>query len=336
MLKRESCNVIINCIFEKLERFILNPRIAINCLNLIDFLLKNGSSRFKNEIENERRTIRKYSEYYSEEEEELNEPINNLAKKLVDLIDNPSKLQSERDEAAKLKNRIQGVSNEQPTQEYFSDSRYGGYSSENYSKNSTDNTKPVETPNELMETVEEKVKEPVIVADDIDLLGDNEEEEAKEVVDIVNPVKKKVKKFLPPPPKKSKNAAPRFKRKEKGAKQQEPISQKQEDLTDINIDVQKTEIKPEITYDKPTAKTNSNDLDFDLFGDSISQPTNDTQKQTNNTETGAIDTDLTDLSNLKAEVTKQENYLDLLTGQPNLLTAPPKKKSNPMDKYDFI
>ena len=170
--------MIINCIFEKLERFILNPRIAINCLNLIDFLLKNGSSRFKNEIENERRTIRKYSEYYSEEEEELNEPINNLAKKLVDLIDNPSKLQSERDEAAKLKNRIQGVSNEQPTQEYFSDSRYGGYSSENYSKNSTDNTKPVETPNELMETVEEKVKEPVIVADDIDLLGDNEEEEA--------------------------------------------------------------------------------------------------------------------------------------------------------------
>lgn len=52
-----------------------NSRRILNILNLIDFLLKNGSSKFKGEIEEERFYLRKMKDNFNDDYDILHKPI---------------------------------------------------------------------------------------------------------------------------------------------------------------------------------------------------------------------------------------------------------------------
>jgi hypothetical protein len=61
-------------------------------LNLIDFLLKNGSSKFKGEIEDERYFLNKMKENFNDPYDTLHKPIISLIEKILDLLTHSEKL----------------------------------------------------------------------------------------------------------------------------------------------------------------------------------------------------------------------------------------------------
>ena len=65
-LKSEDCNYITEELLKKLTSVSSNCRRILNCLNTIDFLLKNGSSKFKGEIEEERFYLRKMKDNFND------------------------------------------------------------------------------------------------------------------------------------------------------------------------------------------------------------------------------------------------------------------------------
>ena len=138
---------------------ISNKRIILNALNLIDFLLKNGSEIIRDGIIDEIFVIKTFKSFHSTEDTEMNlsDLIQSLATKISDLIENKLKLADKRRNAKKLRLRFSGQSGggqsmnpekelEKAEQEIKDeiekcakksqtiDPRYTGFSSEDYMK----------------------------------------------------------------------------------------------------------------------------------------------------------------------------------------------------------
>ena len=90
-------------ILSKLSSSSSNSRRILNVLNLIDFLLKNGSSKFKGEIEDEKYYLKKMKVNYNDPYDVLHQPIQNVIEKIIGLLDNPEKLFKEREDAKNVR-----------------------------------------------------------------------------------------------------------------------------------------------------------------------------------------------------------------------------------------
>lgn len=74
-LKSDDCNYITEQVLKRLTSVSSNSRRILNILNLIDFLLKNGSSKFKGEIEEEKFYLRKMKDNFNDDYDILHKPI---------------------------------------------------------------------------------------------------------------------------------------------------------------------------------------------------------------------------------------------------------------------
>lgn len=305
-------------------------------------------------MEDERYLLKKYLSYYNEDQDELNGPITNSAQRILELFDNPEKLKEAREEARKMKERIRGFSSEVDVNrgEYFSDNKYGGFSSDDYNKGydikpDIDLNKKLglnNTSYDHNKKVEQKVevKPPVKQEADIDLLGDDgpvQKNNTNSTTEV-----KKPRKFLPPPPKKDKLGEPRF-ATETG--KQEGLN---DDFIGLDLGSQKTTFGSNPLTDNPSVTNNQKDseeLDFNIIGSTskqhesakkgedldmldfsvpVTQPTN-----ANKTTKDSDFLDLTDLSDSKPANT--DNYFNVMTGKTSKLGKPPKKADN---NYDFL
>ena len=234
LFSRDECNAILDKIATKLHESSTKPRSILNTLSLIEFLLKNGSPKFKVEIEEDQYFIKKFKTYFDEnDDEDLSKSIQTLSIKIISLLESPEELKEAKEEAKKMKNRIMGFSNELgETSGTSGDSKYQGISSDSY-QNSRDNwikdtnnsqkpgleqradrkkesTEEQTEQTKKSEGVQKQQKSQII---DVDLLGENSEEASKKDKNIKNdfdflnsePVKKPktLGKLLPPPPSKN-------------------------------------------------------------------------------------------------------------------------------------
>lgn len=363
MLISENCNAVIDRILTKLGKTSTPPRTALNCLNLIDFLLQNGSSKFKSEIEDERYLIKKYLSYYNEDQEELNSPVINAAQRVLELLENPEKLKEAREEARKMKERIRGFSSETGDNRHnsFSDSKYGGISSDDYNRGydikpevdlnrkfgitsaNTDSNKRAEDKVEVRKEVANK-------GGDIDLLGGDDPVQHVDNINTDLFGEKKPRKFLPPPPKKDRTAMPKFTNNDGKA------DNLVDDFIGLDINNKDNAQNDKAVYSKNEPKTNvnSHDLDFDILGTS-NNPKPVTSTAIGNAN-GHKDLDMFDLTSPPTIVNvntsknqdvdlfgvielnnpkpaSNDNYFDLLSGKSSKLGKPPKKNEH---NYDFL
>jgi len=131
----ESCNLICEKVLSKLQRGSSKPRGVLNSLSLVEFLLKNGSHKFRKEMEEELFLIKRFRSYIDEDDDEdLANPIKTLAHKITTLLEDREELERQREEANKLRDRIRGFSSEVgPSHKaYDEDPKYGGISSEDF------------------------------------------------------------------------------------------------------------------------------------------------------------------------------------------------------------
>lgn len=75
ILKSENCSTIIEEVLSRLTSSYSNSRRVLNVLNCIDFLLKNGSGKFKGEIDDEKFFLTKLKENFNDPYDELHKPI---------------------------------------------------------------------------------------------------------------------------------------------------------------------------------------------------------------------------------------------------------------------
>lgn len=230
-LKRDECNAILDKIAAKLHDPSSKARSILNTLSLIEFLLKNGSPRFKIEIEEDQFFIKKMKNFYDEnDEEDLCKSIQSLVLRIIGYIENPDELRAAKEEAKKLKSRILGFGNEVADDETrFSgnnDSKYQGFSSDTYNENKysgqnqsslsqrlgleakqkmVEKTEP-EVKREEIKVPESVIKRPVEDVDFLDLGSkkpDNLDLLDTNIESSSLPKFKGLGKLLPPPPKKN-------------------------------------------------------------------------------------------------------------------------------------
>lgn len=341
----ENCNYIIDQILTSLSNTSSQSRKALNILNLVDFLMKNGSAKFKGEMEDEKYFFKKIKEFYNDPYDVLHSPIRNIIDRLIELIENPDLLKKEREDAKKIKEKlgknIEGISNE-------GNSKYKGFSSDDV-KNDGDNKnvnsstydiRPeinlekklgLEIP-EKKDKIEEQKKENVQEVNEINFLDDGKEEKVQEVTKV-----KKKKKFLPPPPKKKKNGRPQYKRKENAKNKQNDM-----DLLNLNniTNINQTEEKKE----EPLKQVKQELLEFNFLQNEENTPKNVTQ---NEKPSELLDftlqkepvkkNDFLDLNNLgapKKEETKIDDYLNLLSKAQNIPISNTVDSNNA--NYDFL
>lgn len=134
-LTSDECNIILDKIAAKLHEGAPKPRTVLNTLSLIEFLLKNGSPRFKIEIEEDQFFIKKLRNYHTEDDDEdLTKSIQALAQRIIALLENPDELKEAKEEAKKLRGRIHGFSSELEAEaaNQSADPKYQGFSSDSY------------------------------------------------------------------------------------------------------------------------------------------------------------------------------------------------------------
>lgn len=133
----DECNAILDKIASKLHEGSTKARTILNTLSLIEFLLKNGSPRFKMEIEEDQFFIKKMKNFYDDnDEEDLSKSIQILVQRIITFLENTDELKSAKEEAKMLRNRIMGFGNEATSSSNGMssdvDSKYSGISSDNY------------------------------------------------------------------------------------------------------------------------------------------------------------------------------------------------------------
>ena len=201
----ENCNYIIDQILTNLSNTSSVSRKSLNILNLVDFLMKNGSAKFKGEMEDEKYFFKKIKEFYNDPYDVLHSPIRNIIDRIIELIENSDILKKEREEAKKIKEKlgknIKGISNE-------SNSKYKGFSSDDVKKDSNNNTniscnsydiRPeinlekklgLENPEKKDEKIEQKKKKVKELIEDFNFLDEGKEENVEKPIKV-----KKKKKF---------------------------------------------------------------------------------------------------------------------------------------------
>lgn len=119
-VKSECCGIILEEILNWLTSSYSNSRRVLNVLNCIEFLLKNGSSKFKGEIEDEKFFLQKVKENFHDPFDELHKPIQNNIDRIIDLLGNEEVLKKEREQAKSVRERFKGISNETNKYESYS------------------------------------------------------------------------------------------------------------------------------------------------------------------------------------------------------------------------
>lgn len=173
-------------------------------MSLIEFLLKNGSNKFRKEMDEELFLIKRFRSYIDEDDDEdLTNPIKTLAQKITNLLEDRDELEKQQEEAKKLRDRIRGFSSEigPSHKSYDEDPKYGGMSSDDfqydpqsdknltkklglYSESNEKKTEPVKEKSDLTrklglgtsesqanESTVSKPEEKKTIDDDVDFLG---------------------------------------------------------------------------------------------------------------------------------------------------------------------
>ena len=269
----------------------------MNTLSLVEFLLKNGSKRFQMEIEEDQFIIKKYRNYRNDDDvEDLDSSIQTLVGRICSFFENHEELKTAKEEAKKLRNRIQGFSggNDNNDSVTPSDSKYQGFSSDSYQNEKFKESSDISLEKRLglepkenrsyhhskNDELEKKAQEisgnseknetsqnKPISADFDDFLSEN----------VIEPKgatsKPKVtSKILPPPPKKNQNriiAENTPKSTTNHIFEEKPVTQANDDPL-ILKNSESEETKPNNT----NVDKNNRLMDFDLFG-SNGLPQND-------------------------------------------------------------
>jgi hypothetical protein len=122
-------------VLSKLQKNSTKSRGILNALSLTEFLLKNGSSKFRKEMDDELFMIKRYRNYIEDDDDEdLVGPIKALSQKVTTLIEDREVLEQARIEANSTRDRIRGFSNDlqSSNNSYQDDPKYGGISSESF------------------------------------------------------------------------------------------------------------------------------------------------------------------------------------------------------------
>ena len=204
----------------------------MNTLSLVEFLLKNGSPKFKLEAHEDQYFIKKFRTFEDDgDEEDLSKSIQTLAARILSFLENPEELKLAKEEAKKLKERIMGFSSELDSDSTGSlDGKYKGISSDSYQNDKDSWRKEVnlaqrlglEEKEERAQREEKQHREEAVASQnsqkgsDIDLLGGDFGEPVQlktgttpgaEVdffeTEVAKPKQRQGGKLLPPPPKKA-------------------------------------------------------------------------------------------------------------------------------------
>ena len=192
----------------------------MNALNLIEFLLKNGSELIRDGITDEIFVIKTFKSFYSEEslDNNLSDLIQSIAGRITNLLENKLMLADERRKARKLRLRFTGQSGGEPSmnpekelenaekqieeeiekcaqKSEAPDPRYVGFSSEDYMK----------------EIEEKKIAQKFVGSYGKDDEQVEQEMKSGEVDDDQNEEEEKKKKNMPKPPSKKPKATLREK-----------------------------------------------------------------------------------------------------------------------------
>jgi hypothetical protein len=359
----DKCNSIIDIILTNLSNAQNQSRKILNVLNLVDFLLKNGSSKFKGEMEDEKFFFKKIKEFFLDPYDILHPPIRNAIDRIISLIEDPEALKKEREEAKKIKDKMgkvtEGIGCE-------SNDKYEGYSSEDVKGNGYDIRPEVNLERKLELTKEKKNSEKnnktedfleqtkqVEIDSNIDFLGvddDNKngnlEKEKKEVQEG------KKKKFLPPPPKKEKGSKPNFARNNK--KSDNPSDNGLLNLnSSSNLTHEKDDFFLDLNINQTTTKNSQTDVNIttqQVQSDLLNFNFLDSEKKTSEikkdidllnftqTTTSKKNDDFLDLTDLTVPQNnkKNENYLNLLSKTQPVKENFTIQNLNDNNKYEFL
>lgn len=341
-LKSDECNGILDKIATKLHDGNLKPRSILNTLSLVEFLLKNGSPRFKLEINEDLFFIKKLRNFYDQnDEEDLGRSIQTIVQRILSLLENQEELKIAKEEAKRLRNRIQGFSNEGengsgngPNESVGS--KYKGISSDSYQNEGVSGNREVNLAQKL--GLESKVKidesesknEVRVITNkkepEIDFLGfsnqgSNLVKQNSAEPDFLNSGQGKAKgglKFLPPPPKKNQN-------KVNSVKGQTNGEQNVQIINETNLD-----------FDFQTLNLNANQDAVNSIPDSGLNQNIDSINLTIPVKknSGLIDFDFTASSNLPT-VTNSQPKQDFDFGFENSTARNTSVDQNELDMFDF-
>jgi len=312
----------------------------MNTLSLVEFLLKNGSPRFKLEINEDLFFIKKLRNFYDQnDEEDLARSIQTIVQRILLLLENADELKAAKEEAKRLRNRIQGFSNEGESGSGNGsvDSKYQGISSDSYQNEGFSGNREINLAQKLgleskvkPEETEVKKEKPVIASSqeaEIDFLGfsasnSNSAKLNSGEPDFLNTGQAKGKgtlKFLPPPPKKNQNNTTLFQGKANESQNTPKVSKE----TTLDLDFQALDISGNNPSFNSAPNSNL---------DQISESLNFTKPVPNNK--GLMDFDFSGPSNLP-KVPNSQPAQDFDFGFAETTTKNTPVQQNELDMFDF-
>lgn len=214
--------MIIEQILNRLTSSYSNSRRVLNVLNCIEFLLKNGSSKFKGEIEDEKFFLQKLKENFNDSYDELHKPIQNNIDKIIELLGNEELMKKEREQAKSVRERFKGISSETNKYEAYSSDdiqtqgSYDSHKEVNLSKKLGLNLQPKQEPENNPAPTPPQTNAPVQENQFIDFLQDEVVQAPPQIQQAPKTEPSKKKGFLPPPPKKQDGQIRYHKKKEEG------------------------------------------------------------------------------------------------------------------------
>ncbi len=317
----EHCKYILELIITKLSNPSSSSRTVLNTLNLIDFLLKNGSAKFKGEIEDETFFLKNVKKHFNDSYDILQKPIHSVIDKILETLENKDKLMKDREEAKKIRDRFKGFSNNNMEKKEKMD----GISSDDYQQKQYDIRTKVDLNKKLgleeQKKIEDKKNDKEAQKSvsenndqDIDFLNSNKDDDFLNL-NQEQPKKSKVKKLLPPPPKKGNKTRPKFHK----------TKQKKDDF----LDLMETDNVIEQSPKKKQKKKLQNDFTELNLLDNTNEDQNLKQQKAND---DLFDLNLKPEKNSKNEVKltnkKKDDFLDL-----GDLVQEPKKDEQNLDSY---
>jgi hypothetical protein len=106
----------------------------LQCLSLLEFLVKSGAERCIEEMRDHMRQLRALEEYnFYEENVDKGGGVREKATQLIQLLGNNETIREEREKARRLRDKFVGISNNGSSGGGSSGSKYGGYGNDSYS-----------------------------------------------------------------------------------------------------------------------------------------------------------------------------------------------------------
>jgi hypothetical protein len=124
----QGFNEVMPTIYKRLVEVEKNWRQVYKTLQLIEYLIKNGSEKVAGNVQDHVNDVRSLQNYQFVDEKGKDQGINvrHRAKEIIELINDDTRLKDERQKALTNRNKYTGVSSQE--------SRYGGFGSESVNK----------------------------------------------------------------------------------------------------------------------------------------------------------------------------------------------------------